>query len=221
MGTQYALEPQQKNRPKPGALANAFALFIAHFIGYLRWTQLAPMVLVWGFLILCLILATLLNFQEQSIDLGTQLSQVTGQVPGLNEKLVEIYVAIFSSGTPTATGGIEWKDGQITDGIFKVWGYLSLFLLAVDTVYQRVFRRQTPVKPATLRRKLIICAIASAVLVALFFAVFFFSNLMQSGQDPRLNFVGYGVILWLIGAYSLTASHVLGRLSDRILQTKS
>ena len=208
------------HKRQQGLLTDALPLLVSYVIGYFRWTQLTPMILAWGFLLLTLLLDSLLNFQEQSVELGIRWSQITAKVPGLNEKLMEFYVAFFDSGTKDGSGGIEWKDGQITAGIFKLWGYLSLFLLLLDIVYRYVFKRQATAKPAGLPRKLIICAIATTAVVAIFFANYYFGNVMKNGDDPRLYFVGAGVLVWLISAYSLTVSHLLGRLSDKIMQAK-
>lgn len=209
------------HKRQQGLLTNAVPLVVSYAVGYFRWTQLTPMILAWGFLLLTVLLLGLLNFQEQSIELGIRWSQITAKVPGLNEKLIELYEAFFNSGTKDGAGGIQWKDGQITAGIFKLWGYLSLFLLLLDIVYRYIFKRDAAVKPASLPRKLVICAMAITAVVAILLANYYFGNVMKNGDDPRLYFVGAGVLVWLISAYSLTVSHLLGRLSEKIMQAKS
>ncbi|MFT4824540.1 MAG: hypothetical protein ACJAUG_000601 [Halioglobus sp.] len=115
--------------------------------------------------------------------------------------------------------GIRWS--QITAGIFKLWGYFSLFLLLLDIVYRQVFKREATATPSGLPRKLIICALAITAVIALLFANYYFGNVMNDDDDPRLYFVGAGALVWLISAYSLTVSHLLGRLSDKVMQAKN
>lgn len=196
-----------------GRLTDLLLLGASYFIDYLRWTQLTPMVLVWGFFLPFVVLASLLNFQEESVDLGIQLSQLTAQIPGLNDKLLSLYTAMVGSLDIAEDGSFEFPVEQMKGVILKVWGYLSLVFLILGIAFRFIFRRHTDDEPATLRRKLSICAVAIAVLIAILIAISYFG---QVTGDPTTAFVVYASILAAVSTYSLTVSHLLGRLSNRL-----
>ena len=43
-------------------------LLLSWMLGYMRWTQLTPMLLLWGFGLLMVLALTFVNFQEQTIS---------------------------------------------------------------------------------------------------------------------------------------------------------
>jgi len=206
-------KPQKAAVELPSRLVDLISLGASYFIDYLRWTQLTPMVLVWGCMLPLVVVAGLLNFQEESLELGVQLKEITAKAPGLNDKLLGIYTAMVGSLDIAEDGTFQIPEGQIKGVILKVWGYISLLLMILGAAYRFIFRRNANVEPASLARKLTICAVAIASLIAILIAISYFGKV---NGDPTTAFVVYAILLAVVSAYSLTASHLLGRLSAKL-----
>lgn len=183
-------------------------------LGYLRWTQLVPMIVVWGFTFIGLLGAILVSFQEQSITALAWLHQATAPIPGLHDAIGRW---MQDSGAITSSGGIHLTDEQLTPLMVRGWALLSLALFLFSGIW-RWITNSAPRPRRPLRKKILWAALASIAVVALTILV-----LMMGGAGNDINpseMILMGIIgmaiLWSVAIYSLTVAHVLGWLIELV-----
>ncbi|GEM_PF-4063031 len=68
----------------------ALALLLSLGIDYIRWTQLAPMFLMWGFGLLILLALTFVNFQAQMVPALASFLEWLAQLPVIGPQVVPL-----------------------------------------------------------------------------------------------------------------------------------
>ena len=179
-------------------------------LGYVRWTQMVPMLLVWAFFLLGLAGALLIGFQEEGVGLLTWLHEQTGRIPGLHNWLATY---LETSEAVTDSGGLRLTDENLTPLVTRAWLILAAVLLIVEWAWRLMRGGEAPT-PWPLRRKLLLaCVAALAGMAAMTGAL----AAAGAGEDVTLMdaiptiIVGF-VLLFVISAYSLSVSHLVNRI---------
>ena len=181
-------------------------------IDYFRWTQLVPMIVMWGFLLITILAMSFINFQQQSIDLIESLTTWLQQYPWLYNKLAGAFESESGvSGHYTEEDIIPW--------LLKGWALLSLVLLVGGILLRWLFG---DFKSPTLGRKLFIAAIAAVICIGLFLANYFYGSERYNGSFAGWLslFIGLPLLAVVVSAYSLSISHLLSGLSRQIAGSK-
>ncbi|MBW7861813.1 MAG: hypothetical protein H3C33_12020 [Rhodocyclaceae bacterium] len=194
------------------------ATVVAIAIDYLRWTQLVPMVIVWGFLILLVGVMLLVSFQS---DLDQAIGLVAERWPGLFARIetaVESFGAAGGAEAWAADGRFRFTDEDLLPWVLRGWAILALALQAATALlglFASGPRTRTP-----WRRKLLASAVPAALCSTAFFAVWRFGGQTFQGELPDWLplFVGLPLFAWLVSAWCLSVSHVLARVRDALVR---
>lgn len=183
-------------------------LLLSWGLAYMRWTQLTPMLLMWGFGLLMLLALTLVNFQEQTISaLGFVLEWLM-RFPVVGERI-----------TPLLSG--ENTDTHMTTSDFRsfmlsAWAILSLAFMLAGMVISSLLG---PFQPWPLARKILIAG-ASVVLLLAGMAVNYYAapqNFNGEASAWMLNFSLICLLVFGVSAYCLSVSHFLGYLNEALM----
>ncbi len=186
-------------------------LFASLVIDYVRWTQLTPMLLVWGVALLVL-LAMFVTTNEEAFwgYLEHTMLWIAG-LPVIGDAFVT-----FMQNQATDDGRLE-LDGRGLEALaLRVWGWLSLAFWLLSMPIHWLFG---PFEPRTLGQKLRITLAACAVLVTGFGLVYLSNPALFNGPGWRwmFMFAGFGVLVFIVSAWCLSIVHVLGVLNDRTM----
>ena len=182
-------------------------LLISLAIDYLRWTQLTPMLLTWGFALLMLAMLIFVNFQEQVVSALEYFIQWLMQLPLLGK----YFTAIFSNEDTTVHLGID----DLKTFALRAWIVISLVFMLAHMAVSALFG---PFEPWSLKRKLVYAG-AGSVLLLLGLVLNYFSGVQNfnggaSGWMLQFSLLSLGV--FLVSTYSLSVSHALGRLNEAL-----
>lgn len=184
-------------------------LLLSLGLDYIRWTQLTPMLMAWAFALLALALLVFVNFQQQTLSAMEYLVQWLTQLP-----LVGAYF----------TGLFSAEDAQVNIGTddlksyaLRGWFFISLAFMLVNMALSSWLG---PFRPWSLQRKIVFAGIGSLLIMAGLVWVYFTGseNFNGSRAGWMLNFSLWSLLVFLISAYSLSVSHVLGRISRALTQ---
>ena len=177
-------------------------------LGYMRWTQLTPMVLLWGFGLIMLLLLTFVNFQEQAISVLEFILQWLIGLPWVGE-----HIQSLLSGEDVET---YIKAHDLESLVFSSWAILSLVFMLASMVLSFFLG---PFRPWPLRRKLQIAACATVLLLIGMAANYFAAphNFNGAASAWMLNFSLISLLVFGVSAYCLSISHFLGYLNDALL----
>lgn len=175
-------------------------------IDYVRWTQLIPMLAVWGFLCACLLVAAFASFESQGIAaLELMIVVFAAAAQMLPETLVP----------RTADGAIRISGDDLLSVLAWAWLIFSFVATALGSLVGSWLR---PAFLQTLRGRLSSAAIAATIVGISFFAVY-------AAAPERFNgtltsalplFIGGPLLAWIVSAWSLTVSTALGLLYDAV-----
>jgi hypothetical protein len=185
-------------------------------IQYVRWSQLIPMLTAWVLLLLMLMLIVAISFQEGLDDLLVRsepwLESLLGAAPQVGEPAVA--EAQDGAGRVDASGALELDDIDIRPWIVRGWLVLAL----IGALFDGVFRGRFSIWPARLRGRLVLAAVPAVGVALGLSACYLFGSEQFHGSlfSWLLLFAGAPLVVWLVSAYSLTVSAVLGALIDRI-----
>ena len=187
-----------------GALGRAVAGLA---IGYLRSTQLVPMLVAWAFLLLALGLMSLVNFQDTGFTLVEQWVVIWDRYRWLPR--------LEGAVTPTESGGLALDDEGFRRVVVSGWARLSFLLFLLSLAGQALFgaRLRMP-----LRRKLL-WVLPPAALVWLAFAGNYLFGSAPFHGGAWTWFIGFTlacVLVMAVSAYSLTVAHILGRVREAL-----
>ena len=180
-------------------------------LGYLRWTQLTPMVLMWGFGLLMLLALTFVNFQEQSLSLlGSFLEWLT-RLPVIGEHVIQL-LSDKDTSTHMATTNIE-------SFIFSAWAVLSLVFFLAGMVLSLLFG---PFQPWTLKRKILLAGAGVVLLLAGLVANYYVvpQNFNGEASAWMLNFSLISLLVFVVSAYCLSVAHFLGYLNQSLMTSE-
>ena len=177
-------------------------------LGYLRWTQLTPMVLLWGFGLVMLLALTFVNFQEQSLSILASFLEWLTQLPVIGE-----HVTLLLSDSNTTT---HMATNDLESFIFSTWAVLSLVFMLAGMVISLLFG---PFQPWTLKRKILLAG-AGVVLLLAGLAVNYYAapqNFNGAASSWMLNFSLISLLVFVVSAYCLTVAHFLGYLNQALM----
>jgi hypothetical protein len=217
-------EPAHASQHPPrNQLPLPLRVLLIHALGYFRWTQILPMLVVWGSIWTILGLFAFVNFQEQGLSIGTaavEFAERVGFKPNFADAPVNTGDGSFgASGETTASDGTlaglgsTGEDGAFLFGdedvkkiILAYWGTVSFGLYVLAVVGQRLFG----LRPRrTLRRKLLVAAGFAVGTWLAFFAIFFTTSETVHGSIAQwiLVFSVLSLLPLLVSLYSLTIAH--------------
>jgi len=176
-------------------------------IGYLRSTQLVPMLVAWAFLLLALGLMSLVNFQDTGFTLVEQWVVIWDRYRWLPR--------LEGAVTPTESGGLALDDEGFRRVVVSGWARLSFLLFLLSLAGQALFgpRRRMP-----LRRKFLWLLPPVALVWVAFAGNYLFGSAPFQGSAWSW-FAGFTLACLLVTAvsvYSLTVVHILGRVREAI-----
>lgn len=200
---------------------------LIHVLGYFRWTQILPMLVVWGSIWTILTLFAFVNFQEEGLAIGTaaaELAERVGFKPdfsdpaaaaggatgdgafGSNGETAPSDGTLAGLGSTDADGVFRFGDEDVKKVILAYWGTVSFALYVLAMIGQRVFGLRPQ---RTLRRKLLVAAGFSVGTWVAFFAVYFTTSETVHGGLGQwfLVFTALSLIPLLFSLYALTVAH--------------
>jgi hypothetical protein len=183
-------------------------LLLSLGLGYLRWTQLTPMLLIWGFGLLMLLALIFVNFQEQTLSALEYFLEWFMQLPVVGER-----ITLLLSDESTAT---HMTATDLESFIFSAWAVLSLVFMLAGFVLSSLFG---PFKPWTLKRKILIAG-AGAVLLLAGMAVNYYAapkNFNGDASSWMLNFSLISLLVFGVSAYCLSVAHFLAYLNEALM----
>jgi hypothetical protein len=182
-------------------------LLLSLGLDYIRWTQLTPMLMAWGFALLVLALLVFVNFQQQAFSAMENLMQWLTQLPMVGE----YFTARFS----VEDSQVEIGTAELKTYALWGWFFVSLVFMLLNMALSAWLG---PFQPWSLKRKIAYAGFASLLLLAALVWVYFTGseNFNGSRAGWMLNFSLWSLLVFLLSAYSLSAAHVLGRVSSAL-----
>ena len=177
-------------------------------IDYLRWTQMIPMVFAW-----CIGVAVVFVFVAIAFQ-----GEISGYIER-NEDRIEQAVERWW-GPINTDSEAKIDTAAVKAFIYKSWAVLALVAYLLALLRNAVFGKPAPI---SLKRKLVIVAMAAMVCVGLAFILILIMGL-ASGQSVSGLVVGlflYALLLWLVSAYSLSVNHILLKFRDMLFDEAS
>jgi hypothetical protein len=194
-------------------LKDAALVVVSLVIDYIRWTQMVPMVLAWGMVVIALFAAVFVSFQEESVIGLVWLHQKTAVVPGLHEWLSRW---VDESGVQNERGGLHLSDRQLLPMIATVWAVLSGCMMLLSSI-SRWLRGPHAAARWPLSVKLVVAGAASCVAIAMLGLVLHAGGAAEDvgGHQALTTSAIAAAILWFLSAYGLAVSHVLNAVLER------
>ena len=183
-------------------------LLLSWILGYMRWSQLTPMLLLWGFGLLMLLALTFVNFQEQTISALEFILEWLIRLP-----LVGEHIAPLLSSENT---GMHIATGDFKSFVLSSWAVLSLVFMLAGIVLSAVFG---PFQPWALKRKILIAGAGAALLLAGMIANYYAAPQNFNGEASAwmLNFSLISLLVLVVSTYCLSISHFLGHLNEALM----
>lgn len=180
-------------------------------IDYLRWTQLTPMITVWGFGILMLGAMVFVNNQELAFDSLARVAEWLSELPWIGETFSRRVQGLADEKGVISLGGAELESLAL-----RAWAALSLGFMALALIAGLLFGR---FEPWPLRRKLGVAAIACVMLLVGFVAIYFANSAMFNGTRAQwiLMFSGVALLVFVVNAWCLSIAHLLSALNRSVL----
>ena len=183
-------------------------LLLSFGLGYIRWTQLTPMLLLWGFGLLMLLALTFVNFQEQTISALVFILEWLLQLPIVGERITPLL-----SDDSTA---IDMSGSDIRSFMLSAWAALSLAFMLAGIVLSTLFG---PFQPWSLKRKILFACAGVVSLFAGMVANYFAAPQNCNGEASSwtINFSLFSLLLFGVSAYCLSVSHFLAYLNEALM----
>ena len=183
-------------------------LLLSWVLSYTRWTQLTPMLLLWGFGLLMLLALTLVNFQEQTLSALEFILEWLMRIPVAGD-----YIASMLSGENSET---HIATNDFNSFVLSSWAALSLVFMLAGIILSLLFG---PFQPWTLKRKLQITSGGVVLLLAGMMANYYAAPQNFNGEAFAwmLNFSLISLLLFVVSAYCLSISHFLGYLNNALM----
>jgi len=190
---------------------NPLQLLATLVIDFFRWSQLTPMILLWAFMLAMLLALLVVGNQEVTFELIGRVGEWLTTLPWIGPKLMAWLEAHGEDGVlHFDTPGVDWKSAALT-----TWGVISAVFMFLAWVAGHFFG---PFKPWTLKRKMGWMAVACLLVIAVFMLLYFLDR--ESWNDPPSKVLftssAMSIILFIVSAWCLMVSHVLGWLSHVI-----
>jgi uncharacterized membrane protein (DUF485 family) len=181
----------------------------AGLIGYLRWTQIVPMLVAWTFAWGALAAFLFANFQAEGMPAVTgvlELWERHAWLPRLDGRDLR-----------GPGDGVEVDPADVRAFALKAWGLVSLALYLAELVLHHV---RGPRKPRSWARLMRIVALLGAATFAAYIVAWLASAVTFHGSALRwvFTFAFLSLLPVLFSVYSLTAKVVLDRLGERVVE---
>jgi len=176
-------------------------------LNYLRWTQLTPMLMMWGVALAMLLALTVVNFQAQTFSVIEHLLQWLMQLPVIGDRIIPLLTDEDS--------GIHMNSGDLKSFALQLWSITSLLFMLASMALSAWLG---PFKPWTLKRKFLIVLLGIAVLLTGFIFNYYAGPENFNGDASAwiYNFLMISLLVFIVSAYCLSISHFL-RLLDEAL----
>ncbi len=174
-------------------------------LDYLRWSQLTPMLLTWAFALLMLAALVFVNFQQQAFSATGNVIQWLMQLPLLGK-----YFSAFFTAEDT---GVKLGIDDLKS--YALWGWFVISL-AFMLVNMALSAWLGPFQPWSLKRKILYAGFGCLLFFAGLVWVYFAGNENFNGSMASwmFSFSLWALLVFLVSVYSLSISHVLGRISE-------
>jgi hypothetical protein len=187
-------------------------LLLSWGLGYLRWTQLVPMLLVWSLGVVMVLALTFINFQTQAVPALVKLLEWLVRLPLIGER-----IALWLAGDGD---GLRVKSTDFEFFVVSGWAVVSLLFMLAGLLLSAWLG---PFRPWTLKRKLAVAAAAAVVLLGGMLLNYYLvpDNFNGTALDWTLNFSLICLLVFAVSAYSLSVAHFLGYLNASLLAAES
>jgi len=187
---------------------SALVLLLSLGIDYIRWTQLAPMFLMWGFGLLMLLALTFVNFQAQIAPALASFLEWLVQLPVIGPQVVPLLSGEHSDA--------HLKTGDFRSFILSAWATLSLLFMLTGALASALFG---PFRPWTLKHKIRLAGAGAVALLTGMAANYYAAPKNFNGEAVGwiLNFSLISLLVFIASVYCLSISHFLARLSKSLL----
>lgn len=196
----------------PSAQPNVLRLLASLAIDYFRWSQLAPMILMWAFTLGMLLVMIIVSYEELTLSLFEGLTRWIANLPWVGPRFVDWMQAQSTEGAPDPGDGQLGLEAIVLRG----WAVVSAVFMAFAWLASRLFG---PFQPWTLQRKLKWAAWACLGFVAAVMALFALDR--EHWNDPASKVLfssgGLALVLFIVSSWCLSVSHFLGHLSKMVL----
>ena len=183
-------------------------LLLSLVLNYIRWTQLAPMLIVWGIGVAMLLALTFISFQEQSFSVLERLLHWLTQLPVVGERITQVLSNVDDEAHMTKA---DFKSFMLYS-----WTVFSLVFMLASMAISALFG---PFEPWSLKRKFLLLGIGVGLLLAGMIFNFYAApeNFNGGISGWVVNFFLIGLMVFLGSVYSLTVSHLLLSLDKALL----
>jgi uncharacterized membrane protein YdcZ (DUF606 family) len=199
-------QPNETARPTPARLLAALAL------DFFRWSQLTPMILMWAMMLGLLFILFFIGNEDAVWTALERTSTWLSTLPVIGPGFVDWLAAqAGEDGTiHISPGGTDFRSAVLT-----AWGLISAVFMFLGWIAGVVFG---PFTPWTLKRKLGAAALACVLVLAAFVALYVSDSEMWNGSPSQAVFSlsGMAIVLFVVSAWCVTASHALGWLSGAV-----
>jgi hypothetical protein len=174
----------------------------------MRWTQLTPMLLLWGFGLMMVLALTFVNFQEQTITVLEFMLEWLVQLPVVGEYIANLL--------PDENSTTHISKSDLKSFVLSSWALLSLVFMLAGIVLSSLFG---PFQPWTLKRKMLITGVGTVLLLAGMVANYYAAPHNFNGEASAwmLNFSLISLLVFVVSAYCLSISHFLGYLNEALM----
>jgi len=186
----------------------ALRLLIQHGLGYLRSTQVVPMILVWTGVWAILAAFAFVNFQQEGLSVLSALGAIGERLSWLPTP--------GPLGTTQPDGSMTFDGDDVRKVVATYWGILSAALYIITVLLARV---RGPQPPMPLRARLRIAAWLGIATFVAFFTLYSTSSQPYQGSTATwvMTFLALSVLPIGVSVYSLTIAHLIDRIRDAIL----
>jgi len=183
-------------------------LLLSLGLGYMRWTQLTPMLLIWGFGLLMLLALTFVNHQEQTFSALDYFLEWTMQLPVVGERITPL---LSDESTATNITTSDFKSF-----VLSAWAVLSLAFMLAGFILSSLLG---PFQPWTLKRKILIAGAGVVLLLAGMAANYYAAPQNFNGEASAwmLNFSLIALLVFVVSAYCLSVAHFLAYLNEALM----
>ena len=201
------------DKPRMNVQTKPLQLLAAMVIDFFRWSQLAPMVIMWGFMLVLLLALFIISYEDATWTLFERVMELIASLPVIGPRFTAWLEAQAQDGT------ISFSPGKVDPftAVLKVWGVISVVFMVLSWIAGRIFG---PFKPWTLGRKLGVTALACMLVIITFIVLYFLDK--ASWNDPLSKVIltssAMAFILFIVSAWCLSISHMLGWLSGVVAE---
>jgi len=183
-------------------------------IDYFRWSQLTPMITVWFFSVMAVLLLLFVNHEEQAWDGLESVAIWVSELPVVGPAYLE-----WMEEQEAADGKIKLGGDYFKRMGMKAWAVLSLAFMVISWAVGALFG---PFQPWTLKRKLLLAGLGCVALMAAYVGIYALSPEMFNGSGSRwiLTFAGMSFIVLMVSGWCLTIAHALGLLGRWVYETR-